>query len=179
VRLQVDGEYAKLYVGETRVANVPSIKFPRTNKIFFRFVGGNDERPLMFTGITVNAGGRELYDALMADGQVTTQGILFDVGSDRLRPESTPTLKEIGEMLKSHADLKLEIQGHTDNTGQAAANQTLSEKRAASVKTFLVDTYKIDASRLTAKGYGDTKPVAKNDTPEGKQQNRRVVLVKL
>ena len=81
-------------------------------------------------------------------------------------------------MLKAHPDLKLTIEGHTDNVGDAAANQTLSEQRAAAVAQYLETTYQIDASRLATKGYGATKPVASNDTPEGRQQNRRVELVK-
>ena len=82
-------------------------------------------------------------------------------------------------MLKAHADLKLMIEGHTDNVGAAAANQTLSEQRAAAVKQFLVSTYGIDAARLQTKGYGSSKPISPNTTPEGRQNNRRVELVKL
>jgi outer membrane protein OmpA-like peptidoglycan-associated protein len=81
-------------------------------------------------------------------------------------------------MLKSHSDLKLTIEGHTDNVGDAAANQALSDKRAAAVKAYLVEKG-IDASRLEAKGLGATKPKAGNDTAEGRQTNRRVELVKM
>jgi OmpA-OmpF porin, OOP family len=81
-------------------------------------------------------------------------------------------------MLAEHPDLAITIEGHTDNVGSAQANQELSRKRAAAVKQALVSTYRIDAARLTSTGFGDTKPVAKNDTPEGRQQNRRVELVK-
>ena len=80
-------------------------------------------------------------------------------------------------MLKEHADLKLVIEGHTDNVGDAAANQALSEKRAAAVKAYLVGKG-VDASRLESKGLGATKPKVSNDTPEGRQTNRRVELVK-
>src|SRR5690606_34311450 len=117
-------------------------------------------------------------DALSSEGRVATQGILFDTGADRIRPESTPTLKEIGEMLQQHADLKLVIEGHTDNVGSADANQSLSEKRAEAVRRFLVETYSVDETRLTAQGFGASKPAASNDSPEGRQQNRRVELVK-
>ena len=97
---------------------------------------------------------------------------------DRIRGESTPTLKEIGQMLKDHADLKLTIEGHTDNVGQPAANLTLSQKRADAVKQYLVANFGIDAARLSTKGYGDTKPADKNDSAQGRQNNRRVELVK-
>ena len=85
----------------------------------------------------------------------------------------------IGDMLKQHADLKLTIEGHTDNTGAAAANKTLSDKRAAAVKAYLTSSFGIDAKRLGSAGMGDTKPAAPNTTQEGRQQNRRVELVKM
>jgi outer membrane protein OmpA-like peptidoglycan-associated protein len=119
-----------------------------------------------------------LYDALAETGRVATQGIYFDTGSDRIRPESSGTLKEIGAMLKEHPDLKLTIEGHTDNVGSAPANQTLSEKRAAAVRQFLIETYQVEGGRLQAKGLGSANPATSNDTPEGRQQNRRVELVK-
>jgi OmpA-OmpF porin, OOP family len=177
-RIMGDGKYLKLYLDDTRVANVPNADVGRANKILF-YTDGDASKPSMFGNFRVAAGGKKLYDALAEKGRVATQGIYFDTGSDRIRPESTPTLKEIGAMLKDHADLKLAIEGHTDNVGQPDANQTLSEKRAAAVRQFLIDSYGINGSRLQAKGLGQTKPVASNDTPEGRQSNRRVELVKM
>ena len=81
-------------------------------------------------------------------------------------------------MLKEHPELKLTIEGHTDNVGSAASNQSLSEKRAAAVRQALIDSYQVDGARLQAKGLGQTKAAASNDTPEGRQSNRRVELVK-
>jgi OmpA-OmpF porin, OOP family len=181
VRLHVDGRYIKMYLDEKRVANLPNGSFGRTNFIVFEFDGqpGGEANGPMITNISVNAGGLRMYDALLADGRVTTQGIFFDTGSDRLRPESTPTLKEIGEMLKEHPDLRVCIEGHTDNVGQAATNQTLSEKRAEAVRKYLVQSFGIAPTRLEAMGFGQSKPAAANDTPEGRQQNRRVELVRL
>ena len=178
VRIMADGKYVKVYMNNTRVANIPNADLGRANRIVVDF-DADQEKPAFFRNIRVAAGGRKLYDALAAEGRVATQGIYFDTGSDRLRPESTPTLKEIAAMLKEHADLRLAIEGHTDNVGQAAANQSLSEARAAAVRKHLVDSYGIDAARLEAKGLGATKPVGSNDTPEGRQSNRRVELVKL
>ena len=181
VRVQGDGKYLKVYLNEHRVSNIPNADFARTNAITFYFSGnswGGEQAAPLLGNLSINAGGKELYDALVADGRVATQGILFDTGSDVIKPHSTPTLEEIVSMLKDHADLKLTIEGHTDNVGDAAANQTLSEKRAAAVKAYLVGKG-IDASRLESKGLGATKPKVSNDTPEGRQTNRRVELVKL
>lgn len=179
IRIAVDGSYLKLYADENRALNVPNADLGRSNQIYVDMHGWSAEYPRMIANLRIAAGGRELYDALAADGRVSTQGIYFDTGSDQIRPESTPTLREIGEMLESHADLKLLIEGHTDNTGSAAANQTLSEQRANAVRQYLIDSFGVDAGRLQAKGLGQDKPVASNDTPEGRQNNRRVDLVKM
>jgi OOP family OmpA-OmpF porin len=176
-RLTVDGGYAKAYVNSVRVGQLNGLVFPRENKVHVELPNADDNGSLV-TNIRIAAGGKKLYDALATTGRVATQGILFDVNSDRIRGESTPTLKEIGDMLSQHADLKLTIEGHTDNTGTAAGNQSLSERRAAAVRQYLIDTFKIDGGRLQSAGFGATKPVAPNDTPEGRQNNRRVELVK-
>jgi OmpA-OmpF porin, OOP family len=176
-RIMADGKYVKVYIDDTRIGNVPNADLGRSNTITFD-VPGRDDTPVLISNISIMAGGKKLYDALTEAGRVATQGIYFDTGSDRIRPESTPTLKEIGEMLKEHGDLKLTIEGHTDNVGSADANKALAEKRAAAVKAFLVTSYGVDGSRLQAAGFGDQKPVAPNTTAEGRQQNRRVELVK-
>lgn len=181
VRVHADGGYMKVYLDEKRVANLPNMGRWMGNQINFHFRAntnqGEIEGPLM-TAISINAGGRDMYDALSAEGRVALQGLYFDSGSDRLQPASSGTLAEIAEMLKEHADLKLTIEGHTDNVGAAQANHDLSHKRAAAVKQILVTQYGIDASRLQFTGYGDKKPVAPNTTSEGRQRNRRVELVK-
>jgi OmpA-OmpF porin, OOP family len=177
LRIHVDGDYAKLYLDEHRIANVPRISLMRTNKITFEVTTGSE--PWLMTALSVNAGGRKIYDALMADGRIVTRGILFDTGSDRLRAESTPTLSEIGTMLRDHPDLRIAIEGHTDDVGDDAANLSLSQRRAESVRSYLAQQHGIDGGRLEARGIGETKPIALNNTAEGRQSNRRVELVKL
>jgi len=176
-RVMGDGKYVKVYINDTRVANVPNADLGRSNTITFD-LSGTEDHPAFIGNFSILAGGRELYDALVENGRVATQGIYFDTGSDRIRPESTPTLVEIAQMMKGHPDLALLIEGHTDNVGNAAANQTLSERRAAAVKQSLVSMWSVDAARLTTAGFGSTKPAAPNTTPEGRQANRRVELVK-
>ena len=176
-RVMADGRYVKVYVNDKRVLNVPNADLERSNRILF-YTDASVAKPSLFGNFSVMAGGKRLYESLAETGRVATQGIFFDTGSDRIRPESTPTLREIAAMLTQHADLKLLIEGHTDNVGQAAANQTLSEQRAAAVKTTLVDSFGVGADRLTTSGFGASKPATKNETAEGRQQNRRVELVK-
>jgi OOP family OmpA-OmpF porin len=177
-RVMGDGKYLKVYLDDTRILNVPNADLGRSNKILF-YTDATAEKPTLLGNFRVAAGGKKLYDALAEKGRVATQGIYFDTGSDRIRPESTPTLKEIGTMLKDHPDLRLTIEGHTDDVGSAQSNQTLSDKRAVAVRRYLVDSYQVDGTRLSAKGYGASKPAAGNDTAEGRQQNRRVELVRI
>jgi outer membrane protein OmpA-like peptidoglycan-associated protein len=87
-------------------------------------------------------------------------------------------LAEIGALLKNEPALALVVQGHTDNVGTAAANLQLSQARADAVKSYLVSMFGVDAARLTTAGLGDTRPVASNDTEDGRAQNRRVELLK-
>jgi OmpA-OmpF porin, OOP family len=110
VSVQADGGYVKVYLDERRVGNMPNARFGRANYLVFEFHDQGTAMPLI-TNITVSAGGSSLYDALVAEGRVATQGILFATGSDRIRPESTPTLKQIGEMLKQHPELRLLMRG--------------------------------------------------------------------
>lgn len=177
LRIMADGRYVKVYAGGTRIANMPNANLGRSNKITLEMPADLEE-PAYVGSIRVAAGGRTLYDALSESGRVATQGIYFDTGSDVIRPESAPTLRQIGDMLKEHGDLKLTIEGHTDNVGDDAANQQLSERRAAAVKARLESEFGIAADRLEARGLGESNPAAGNDTPEGRQQNRRVELVR-
>jgi outer membrane protein OmpA-like peptidoglycan-associated protein len=176
-RIMADGRYVKVYMNDTRVANIPNAELGRSNKITIELAARVDD-PVFIGNISIMAGGKKLYDELAASGRVSTQGIYFDTGSDQIRPESSPTLKEISQMLTEHPDLTLAIEGHTDNVGAAASNQALSEKRAEAVRQALITVYKIDGSRLTSSGLGATRPAMPNDTPEGRQANRRVELVK-
>ncbi len=176
IRVQVDGDYAMVYIGSERIAQVPNAKFPRTNVIEFT-LDGSDDAPIYLSDIVVRAGLDPLYDKLMADGAVTSYGFLFDVDSDRLRPESTPKLDELRQMLADHADLAVTIEGHTDGTGAAQHNQELSLKRAESVVRYLTEAG-IDAGRLHAAGKGASEPIGDNGTAVGRQQNRRVVIRK-
>lgn len=179
IRIIVDGDYAKVFVGENRTANVPNAVLPRTEALQFVVTYGASERSPMYIGaIRVAASETSLYDALMAEGRVATQGIFFTTGSARIRPVSTPTLREMTQMLQEHPDLRLRIEGHTDNTGSDATNQALSQQRAEAVRDYLVEQG-ISASRLEAVGLGSSQPVADNATAEGRQRNRRVELIRL
>lgn len=103
--------------------------------------------------------------------------VVFETGGDRLKPESDSVLAHVKAYLDSKAYISLlRIEGHTDNSGDPAKNQALSERRALSVARHLV-AQGVDCKRLLPVGFGQDKPVAENKTPEGKAQNRRMAFV--
>lgn len=108
-------------------------------------------------------------------GLISTTEILFDLNKATLKPESKAPLDAIGNLLVQVPDLNVEIGGHTDATGSDATNMKLSEARAKTVHDYLLKNFtEIKADNLSSKGYGESKPVATNDTKEGRAKNRRV-----
>ena len=180
VRVLMDGAYFKMYTNERRMYNIPELTFQRDTVIRVMIEGAEaDGKALYLTSIRVAESTVDvLYDALATKGRWATQGILFATGKADVQPESRPVLKEIASALKEHADLRILIEGHTDNVGASASNLTLSDARAAAVKAALVIDFGIPADRISTKGFGDTKPSMPNATAEGRAQNRRVEVVK-
>ncbi len=104
-----------------------------------------------------------------------TNDILFDFDSAALRSESRQTLRDLAQNFRRYPDEVFDVEGHTDNVGSPDYNQTLSGRRAGSVRDYLVDQG-VPSSRITARGYGESRPKASNNTPEGRQLNRRVEI---
>jgi outer membrane protein OmpA-like peptidoglycan-associated protein len=115
---------------------------------------------------------------LTAGSVIALRNIFFNTASYDLLPASNAELEKLVQLLRTNATLRIELGGHTDNVGADAANMTLSDQRAQAVRDFVI-AQGIDASRITAKGYGETKPVATNDTEEGRAQNRRTEVTVL
>ena len=115
----------------------------------------------------------------MAEGKISTNGILFDSGSANIKTQSYGIIRQISQVLMQDSSIKLNIIGHTDADGSDDTNMILSQKRAEAVKNALINVYKIDASRLASEGKGESEPVADNATTEGKAQNRRVEFIKM
>ncbi len=105
-------------------------------------------------------------------------GIYFDFGKATLLPQSAPALRAVADLMTKNPGWNLRVEGHTDNVGSASYNLDLSKRRAAAVSAALTTQYKLQATRLNANGFGATKPVAKNDTLEGRAANRRVELAR-
>ncbi len=135
------------------------------------------EREGMKQDVTMDAAA--MGTGLDAKGSVALYGIYFDTAKSALKPESDPTLVEIGKLLSGSPALKVFVVGHTDMVGDAAANVKLSQARAEAVVAALVSRQKVAASRLVAFGAGPYAPVASNRSEEGRAKNRRVELVEI
>jgi outer membrane protein OmpA-like peptidoglycan-associated protein len=118
----------------------------------------------------------DMFDALNRDGHIALY-INFDTGKSVIKAESKSIIEQIVQMLKSNPDLKLSVEGHTDNVGSPASNKALSEERAKSVVSAIV-SQGVAAERLKSSGYGQDKPIGDNTTEEGRARNRRVELVR-
>ncbi len=122
-----------------------------------------------------DAGATDLAASLKKTCHVALYGVLFDFNKSTLQPPSDAVLQQVADLLAKDKTLKVEVQGHTDNVGGDAYNQTLSEARAGAVADWLAK-HGVAAARLSARGYGKTKPVADNNNDEGRAKNRRVEI---
>ena len=145
--------------------------------------GGNDNNDFyILTILEIEAMKQEITSndiltALNTDGHIALY-INFETGKSEIRPESQKIIDQIVEMLKSNPTLKISVEGHTDNVGNLQSNQTLSENRAMAVMNAIASKG-VDKSRLSSKGWGQTKPIDDNKTEDGKAKNRRVEIVKV
>lgn len=166
----------KAYIDDTRLINIPRLDFNPTG-ISFHVYHANDNNLSYIKNIRIAEGGVKYYDRFLQDGKIIANGIRFDVNKATLRPESMGVINEIAALMQGHPEINFSVEGHTDSDGDEASNQTLSENRAQAVLQTLVKM-EIDSNRLTSKGWGESKPMDTNDTPEGKANNRRVEFVK-
>jgi OOP family OmpA-OmpF porin len=172
------GTQIKCYIDQYRVLVVPDASKTKMTRLLVGGIGSM-EHPIVFRNFRIAAGGSmNMIGKKFTDNKIVTHGINFDVDKATLKPESMGTLNMIVGVMRDNPDVKFEIDGHTDNSGAAVHNLDLSQQRADAVRTQLVGMG-IDASRLTTKGFGDSKPISDNMTPEGKANNRRVEFIKM
>lgn len=167
----------KAYVNETRMINIPHLEFEPTG-VSLHCYHAKDDNQFYVKNFRIAEGGVKYYDRFLQDGKIIANGIRFDVNKATLKPESMGVINEIKELMDKNPDIRFSVEGHTDSDGDTDFNQDLSEKRAQTVVSTLV-TMGISPDRLTSKGWGETKPITGNETPEGKATNRRVEFVKM
>lgn len=170
----------RVYLNEEKMLDLPrafasSVKY---NRVTFSRNTGSEGDCYLLGNIRFAVGAPDTRSKLITEGKLTTRGILFDSGSDKIKPESYGTLKDIAQVLNENMDVRVMIIGHTDSDGDDAKNLELSKKRAAAVKEALTKDFNVEASRMETDGKGESQPSDKNDTPAGKANNRRVEFVK-
>jgi outer membrane protein OmpA-like peptidoglycan-associated protein len=158
--------------------NAPNVDQANWFSVYGFFVNTGGSTLFYLKNVRIARGGVPLYDRLLSDGKFITYGITFDVGKSVIKPESMGEINRIATLMKENPDLKFSVEGHTDNTGGAAANQTLSEARSKAVMDKLVEMG-IAKERLKSAGKGQTAPIADNSSDEGRAKNRRVEFVKI
>ncbi|MFZ0455210.1 MAG: OmpA family protein, partial [Ignavibacteriaceae bacterium] len=176
ISIWVQKSRIRLYQDETKLFDLPKafpVKSVKMDRIRF------EEGAAMISNIRIAVGAPDTRNKLLTEGKLVTRGILFDVNSDKIKPESYGTLKDIAKVLQDNKDVKVRIVGHTDSDGDDKTNLDLSKKRAASVKSSLAYEFGIDESRMETDGKGEAEPVSDNNSPEGKANNRRVEFIKI
>lgn len=183
ISIAVNGQRYRMWVNESKVVDLPRfISKPELIKnLKFNIAGFSEDKygeRLLITNLKIAEGGVDLRSKLLKEGKFSTTGILFDSGSDKIKPESYGTLKMIADALNQEASMKILIVGHTDADGSDTANLELSKKRAASVKEALTNDFGVSDANLDTDGKGENEPVDDNATTEGKAKNRRVEFIK-
>jgi len=182
VSVAINNERFRLWINEKKYVDVPRLlpKDVQMQGIKFTLNGIDTDKESIYIGnVKIAKGGVDLRRKLLADGKISTNGILFDSGSANIQPQSIGIIRQIYQVLQQDATINLKIVGHTDGDGDENANKELSKKRAEAVKDALVNIYNVSSGRLTTEGMGESEPVGDNGTANGKAQNRRVEFIKL
>lgn len=182
ISIAVNKQRYRLFVNETKYVDVPKMIGTGSPLRSLKFQVNNTKEGkerIFIKNIKIAEGGLDLRRTLIANGRVSTNGILFDSGSANIQPQSMGLILQIAQVLQQENSIKLKIIGHTDADGDATANIKLSKLRAEAVKEALISVYGVSTDRLLTDGKGETTPVSDNTTADGKAQNRRVEFVTL
>lgn len=179
VQVAVNGSSLKVYYNGERLVNHPDMGITPTELQLSVLSHGNSRgNYAMIRNIRIAEGGGTLYDRFNTTGILELNNIQFDYNKASIRPDAQAVIARLANMLKSHPELKVQIEGHTDSRGAADFNQALSERRAAAVKQALIDQ-EIASDRMQTIGYGEEQPLDTADTPQAWAVNRRVTFRKL
>ncbi len=182
ISIAVNKKRFRLWVNQKKYIDIPQFVYAPDKLKYLKFnvKGLKDGKDKVFIkNLKIAEGGVDLRRKLMTEGKISTNGILFDSGSDKIQPQSYGIIRQISQVLMQDKNIRLNIVGHTDSDGSDEANLKLSKERANAVKNALITIYNISEDRLQTEGKGEAIPVADNSTPNGKAQNRRVEFIKI
>ncbi|MDP2238427.1 MAG: OmpA family protein [Bacteroidales bacterium] len=167
----------RLYIDNVKVFDIQRA-FSSGAKVGQIRFGTQDVCKILITNFRVADATEDARSKFLTDGKLVSYGIYFDSGKDIVKPQSYGAIKEMAAILTDNTSLKVLIVGHTDSDGDNKMNLDLSKRRAENVKKVLMTEFKIDASRITSDGKGETEPIAENNSAENKAKNRRVEFIK-
>lgn len=179
VILWVQKARMRIYHNNRKVIDLPTTLYTPTNYNRLRFSLWSSTGHPLVSNLRFTTAAPDTRSKLLTEGKLISYGIYFDVNSDRIKPESKGAVGDIAKVLNENPDVRIRIDGHTDSDGDNAMNLDLSKRRAAAVKTMLTNDFAVSSDRIETNGFGETKPVAENNTSEGKAKNRRVEFIKL
>jgi len=167
----------KVYLNDTRLVNIPHVSLNPTGITFENDGYAGDKTFQYMKNFRIAKGGVKYYDRVVSDGKIIVNGIKFDINKATLKPESMGPINKIYQLMVKKPELNFSVEGHTDSDGNDANNLKLSKARGKTVMDKLI-SLGIDSSRLKYGGFGESKPIDNNSSPEGKANNRRVEFVK-
>lgn len=172
----VNSARLRVYIDNEKVIDLPSFLTDNLGNYIQFYLKGTDAKEnhiVALSNIRITEETEDIRSKILKGGFSTNQ-ILFDSGSDKIKKESFEIIEKIGKVLQEDRSMQINIIGHTDSDGDELKNMTLSKARAASVMNYFIDKMSIDKKRIQFQGKGENEPIASNATSEGKAQNRRV-----
>lgn len=171
----------RMYINEVKVFDIPRAfeKGVKVKNLRFYAELSEEDDSYYVGNMRYAVGKADVRSKLMTEGKLVTYGITFDSNSATIKNSSYGTLKKIAAVLKENSSVKVKIVGHTDSDGSSDANQSLSEKRAASVKKMLVNEFGVSSNQLSSTGKGESELLDRGSSLESKARNRRVEFLKL
>lgn len=179
VIIWVQGRRVRIYHQQAKVLDIPTNLYAdvKLSRLCFRLSRGASSGSYI-SNLRITDAAPDMRSKLITEGKLISYGIYFDVNKDVVKSESYGTIKEIAKVLTDNPNVKIKIVGHTDSDGDDKSNLDLSKRRAASVKTVLVNEFSIDGARIETDGKGESEPIARNDSVVNKALNRRVEFIK-
>ena len=182
ISIAVNKSRMRVWINDNKIVDAPRLVADGITHFKIGTRGLRDDRgmdEIHISNFRLAKTGQDNRSKLLTEGKLSTNAILFNTGSATIKSGSEAILKEVGEAMQSVPDMRIMIVGHTDADGSTENNLKLSQERAKSVRAVLVNQYGISMGRIQTDGKGESDPVADNNTAPGKEQNRRVEIIKL
>jgi OmpA-OmpF porin, OOP family len=179
VIIWVQNRRLRVYHKGQKALDLPTIIPANSNFNRLRYSLWSQDGLPYLSNLRITTAAPDMRSKLLTEGKLISYGIYFDVNSDKVKPESYGSLKQIADVLNENPSVNIRVIGHTDSDGDDNKNLDLSKRRAAAVKNEMTKSFSIAENRIQTDGKGETEPIQNNNTSEGKAKNRRVEFIKI